>query len=158
MNETCSNKVKHINSKTWQDYIDAGVGEDQTMDDSTLCGVSSAVSSYPLPDKSFLANYKAATSEVESLSYQLTQELEKISNEEKTELANMGINVKHLDKQIKGYNELKKDYLKTVYKQEKMKASTIETTDFLTHTNYMYSIAGIIAIVLIIATSRISKK
>ena len=158
MNVTCNKEVENINSRTWQNFIDTDSATNKTMDKSSKCGLAYAVRNYPTKENSYLLEYENATNNLENTTIELSQELASLSEEEKKILDDMGISIHKLDKDVNDYKHIKKEFNRFTKEQEKMDASTKETTDNLTRTNYLFILSGILIILLLVIVIRLVYK
>ncbi len=158
MNETCNKEVENINSKTWQNFIDTNSATNKTMNKDSNCGLAYAVRNYPTKETSYLLEYEDATNNLENITSELSQELALLSEDEKKILDEMGISIHQLDKDVKDYENIKKEFNRFMKEQDKMDASTKETTDILTKTNYLFILSGILVILMLVIVIRLVNK
>ena len=158
INASCNKEVENINSKTWQNFIDTDSATNKTMNKNSKCGLAYAVNNYPTKENSYLLEYENATNSLENTTTELAQELALLSEDEKKYLDNMGISIYKLDKDVKDYKHIKKEFNRFMKEQDKMDASTKETTDNLTRTNYLFILSGILIILLLVIVIRLVHK
>ena len=158
MNNSCNKEVENINSKTWQNFIDSGSATNKTMNKNSNCGLAYAVKNYPTKETSYLLEYENATNNLENITSQLSEELTSLSEDEKKLLDNMGLSIHQLDKDVKDYENIKKEFNRFMNEQDKMDASTKETTDILTKTNYLFILSGILVILMLVIVIRLVNK